>query len=559
MIKKISIIGAVLLVLAAIILYSQQGQVYNLLNKSDEENVTYTQSQTVELPMEKVRTLNPVTSKDSDTYQISKLIFESLFTLDEHLSLTNQLASSYNYSGDKTSVTIHIKRDAYFSNGSNLTGDDVKYSIDNYIAAATSGNTIYSSYVGNIKSVSVEKNDRYSVVVRFKDKSDVSMENFLFPIISERSYGKNTAYKVVSTDFIPVGSGPYAVESYNDISKLNLVANSYYNGTKPKNTLSFTVLPEKEDVIPLLEVNNISLGFLEDLSRDTLVSDKKISSKNFLANDVEVLGFNFAREAVTEKKVRQALAYAVDVKKLNESAYYKKGVLSDTIYFPGYLGTENTGDNYPYNLKKSAVLLTSAGYVDRDDNGYLEDRNEKELSLTILVNGADISRKIVAEDLKASLDKLSISSHIVYAADGEDFNNKLRQKDYDLFIGGIHINETYDLRNLLHSGYGNLIGYSNKKADKLLDKLKSGISQEQKMETVEGLKDILVNEVPYYPIVYKTYGALKAESLNGDEASYMFNNFYGNAQNWYCKYAQVKTEDLEVVDSATGEQETEVQ
>ncbi|QAT42887.1 ABC transporter substrate-binding protein [Aminipila luticellarii] len=548
MIKKVLIIGLTCVLLIGIIVYSQHGQVYHLLNKSNEEKVVYTESQTVKLPMEKVRTLNPVTSKDSDTYQISKLLFESLFSLDDHLSLTNQLAESYEYASDKESVTIRIRPDSYFSNGTNVTGEDVKYSIDNYIAAAASNNTIYGSYVSNIKSVSAGKSDRYSVVVYFKNKSDVSMENFVFPIVSEKNFGKYQASKVVSTDFVPIGSGPYAVKSYNDISQLDLIPNEYYDGTEPKNTLSFTVLPEKDDVLPLLEVSNLSMGCLQELSRDTLIADKKVSCQNFVSNEAEVIGFNFSRESMADKKVRKAIAYAVDIKALNESAYYKNGVACDTIYFPGYLGIKNTGDPYKYDLKKAAKLLAEAKYADRDENGYLEDENEKELTVNILVNGGDLSRKTVAEAIKTSMDKLSVSSRIIYAADQEDFNNKLHAKDYDLFVGGMKINETYDLRTLLHSNYNNLIGYSNKKADRLLDKMKSGITPEQKIEDMKSLKAILIDEVPYYCIVYKTYGALTAQSLSGNSNRYMFNNFYEDCENWYCRYPV--TETPKVVDSA---------
>lgn len=550
MIKKVIIISITVIICIGIIIYGQHGDVYNLLNKSDKEKVSYAESQIVNLPMEKVRTLNPVTSKDSDTYHLSKLIFESLFYLDENLSLQNGLASGYNYDSDKMAVTINIKTGSYFSNGTNVTGEDVKYSIDSYMAAAASGNTVYSSYVNNIKSVSVSKSDKYSVVVRFKDKRDVSMENFIFPIVSEKNFGKYSAAKVSSPSFIPIGSGPYAIKKYNDISELQLSANEYYNGTRPSNTLCFTILPEKEDVIPLLEVNSIALGYLQELSRDTLITDKKITSKNFVSNEVEVVGYNFSKETMADKRVRKAIAYAVDTKTVNESAYYKNGILCDSIYFPGYLGTANTGDQYKFSLEKAAKLLTAAEYLDRDGNGYLEDKNENELTVNILVNKADQSRTIAAETIKASLDKLSISSRIIYAADLQDFNNQLRAKEYDIFIGGMKINETYDLRTFLHSDYNNLIGYSNKKVDKLLDKLKSGIAEEQKKESVEGIKDIIIDELPYYCIIYKTYGALTAEALNGNESNYMFNNFYKDCESWYCKYPI--TETPEIVDSASN-------
>lgn len=536
MFKKISIVILAIIICTTAIIYSQNGKIYKIFSKSDSVKTAYTESQIVKLPIEKIRTLNPVTSMDSDTYQLSKLIFESLFYLDENLSLKNGLANSYIYNKDKNSATINIKSNSYFSDGTNVTGEDVKFSIDSYIKAATTNNTIYSSYVSNIKYVSTDKSNKYSVDIKFKNNKDVSKENFIFPIISKSNFGKNSVSKLVSSDFIPIGSGRYAIEKYNSISELQLVANKYFSGTKPTNTLCFSVLPEKEDVIPLLEVNNISLGYLESLSRDTLIADKQILSINFPSNKVEVVGYNFSKPTIAVKEVRQAIAYAVDSKKLNENAYYKNGMYCDSIYFPGYLGIKNTGDNYLYNLDKASGLLISANFLDRDGNGYLEDKDGNELVVNILVNKTNKSRVIVAEDVKAALDKLAISSKIIYAKNAEEFNSKLSSKDFDIFIGELKINETYDLRPLLHSDYNNVIGYSNLEVDILLDKLKSNIDQKEKVKTVSSIKNILIDELPYYCIVYKTYGILTTECLNGNDNDYMFNNLYNNCDNWYSKY-----------------------
>lgn len=519
---------------------------------NDEEKVRYTESDTVNFQMEKVRSLNPVISKDEDTFQISKLVYESLFTFDKNLSVINELANDYSYDDD-TTLTINIKNNSYFSDGVNVTGSDVKFSIESYLDAAASNSTIYKDYVSNIKSVAVDRGDRYTVRISFKNPNNVTLDSLTFPILPEHLFKKGSAAKSTSGSFIPVGSGPYKVASYNDISELKLVANENYNGTKVNNNLVFTVLPEREDVIPLIEVNNVSIGFLDAISRDTLIADKKINRKNFISDEAEVLGFNFGKEAMTNKKLRQAIAYAVDNQEINESAYYKNGVLSDTIYFPGYLGTKNTGDHYKFNLETATKLLKSAGYEDRDTNGYVEDANDKELSIDILVNGQDQSRTIAAEAIKASLDKLKIANKIIYAKDTADYTSKLYGKNYDMFIGGLKINEMYDLRPLLHSNYANLIGYSNEKVDTQLDRLKSGISAEDQVKTVESLKKLLEDDLPYYCIIYKTYGALTANCLQGNEAEYSFNNLYRGCEKWSCKYAITDTPEL--VDSADTEED----
>lgn len=548
--KKILIITLSLIIAFSFIACKNAADFFK---SNDEEKVRYTESDTVNFQMEKVRSLNPVISKDEDTFQINKLVYESLFTFDKNLSLINELASDYSYSNDSTSVTITIKNNSYFSDGTNVTGSDVKFSIESYRDAAASNNTIYKDYVSNIKSVTVDKGDRYAVKITFKNPNNVALDSLTFPILPEHLFKKGSAAKSTSGNFIPVGSGPYKVESYNDISELKLVANENYSGTKVNNNLVFTVLPEREDVIPLIEVNNVSIGFLNAMSRDTLIADKKINRKNFISDEAEVLGFNFGKEAMTNKKLRQAIAYAVDNKEINESAYYKNGVLSDTIYFPGYLGTKNTGDHYKFNLETAAKLLKSAGYEDRDTNGYVEDANDKELSLDILVNGQDQSRTIAAEAIKASLDKLKIANKIIYAKDDVDYTSKLHGKNYELFIGGLKINEMYDLRPLLHSNYANLIGYSNEKVDIQLDRLKSGISTEDQVKTVENLKKLLEDDLPYYCIIYKTYGALTANCLQGNEEEYSFNNLYRGCEKWSCKYAITDTPEL--VDSADKEED----
>lgn len=546
--KKYIVIAAIALVgiASAFIILGNEG--YNPF--TGDERVSYSESKEIHLPMEKLRTLNPVTSKDADTYQISKLIFESLFTFDDTLTPVNQLAASYVYDANKLTAEITIKNNSYFSDGTNVTAEDVKYSIENYMAAGN--NSVYSSYVSNIKKVSLDKENNYKLTVKFKNGLNVSEDNFTFPIISKKNFGKHTAAKVLSPSFIPVGSGPYAIQSYNEISDLVLTANEYYSGVKPENTLVFDILPEKEDIIPLLDVSNMSMGIINDLSRDTLVADKNVSTQNIISNEVEVIGFNFRKEYMQNAKLRKAIAYSLDNESLLETAYYKNVVLCDSILYPGYLGTENKGEQYKYDLDKAKETFVSANYLDRNEDGYLDDVNEKTLELTILVNSQDLNRSLVAKSLKDNLDKLKIYSTIIYANGAEEFSYKLAEAKYDIFIGGLKINEKYDLRNVLHTDYGNIIKYSNPKLDNIMDKMKSGVSLEIQKELVIDMKDILIEELPYYPIGYKTYGALLSEAFCGNEKGYMFNNYYKNCMDWYCQYKiqeNEENEQFEVVDS----------
>ena len=68
-----------------------------------------------------------------------------------------------------------------------------------------------------------------------------------------------------------------------------------------------------------------------------------------------------------------------------------------------------------------------------------------------------------------------------------------------------------------------------------MDKLKSGLPREEEAETYGKIKKLIGDELPYYCILYKTYGAMLSENIKGVNSVY-FNNFYKDAPNWYCEY-----------------------
>lgn len=538
--KKILMIGApVLLVLliAGSIWYFAKSPDSGLFAGKTEDGIKYQISETVNLPMEKIRTLNPVTSMDQDVYHMSKLVYQSLFTLDETLTPTPQLVNMYSYDNSNVSMDITLNRDAYFSGGRNLKAADVKYSIEQYKAAAASGSTVYGGYVAHIKSVKLDKEDDYKLTIFFDSKVNMGEEQLIFPVVTESTYGKYDAYKVKSGKFIPEGSGPYMVEKYNDIAGLTMVANPNYRGEKPKNTLNFVILPSRDDLVSLLDVGKINFGISTEISRDADIADKDIVDRSFPLNQVEVIGFNFNKPYMKAKRVRKAVAYALDCADINDSVYYKKGILSDTILYPGYMGLENKGDIYPMNLDKAEKLLLDYGFKHKDGDGPMVDKEDEPLVLRILVDGTAKERMVIFEELQESLTYLKVGCQLIQAQGTEEFKQMVYAGDYDMFIGGLTINETYDLRPLLATGYGNPLGYSNPNLDKLMDRIKSGISQEKKREALEEIRNILADEIPYYTILYKSGGGLVASSLMDYQDTTLFDYYFRGVEKWRCRYA----------------------
>lgn len=508
--------------------------------KSSKPEVKYEKSNIVNLPMLKVKTLNPINSTDKDTYYISKLIFESLYVLDDHLVARPCLAQSQFLNKATRELTITLKTDAYFSDGEPLTAQDVKFSIDSY---RNTPKTIYANYVSQIKEVKLDRDDAYTFTIKYKELKDISLENLVFPIVSKKQYIQVAkSSKLWEEGIAPIGSGPYMVSKYNDISEMILEPNDSYKKERPKNSLHFSVLVSNEDIIPLLDVSTLSMAISEDMARKTAVSDKNIRLKNFIAPEAEIVGFNLKSKFMQNKSMRKAIAYLIDAKTINDDIYYKNGILNDNIYFPNYMGVKNEGDSYKFNKSKAKKIISENKFVDLNGDGILDINRREQVKLKILVNKKHSEKVLIAEKLSEELKSVGILTSMIQADDDIDFNAKLLEQQYDFFIATYKFNEQYDLRYMLHSKYANISGYQNPKLDVLLDKFKLEIDEESKTATFKKIKGIIDEDLPYYCILYKTYGVMLADSIrgfdseNGDDSSIIFNNYYAGAYDWYCEY-----------------------
>lgn len=530
-------IVAMALILVFLSLTVGCGENTNFLGGGGEEQIPVVTSWEIYLPAERMRTLNPIVSKDEDAYYIDQLLYEGLFRLDEYLKAVPVLASRYTYDQEEHAVTIYLKKGIKWHDGESFTAKDVKFSIDAYLSAASANQTLYASYVQNISAVSLVKNNDDQVKIKFKPNASASMANLTFPIVPQHRFKSVDTAKNIKASFLPVGTGPYQVKEFNEMSDLVLVGNDrYHGGYVPKNTLHFELMPDKLNAYHLMEVDNISLTFSKDLNRETLYANQKVQVVSFPSNEVEVVGFNFRKALFSDKQVRQAIACAINTKEILDGAYFKNGILNDTIYYPDFLGVQSGKSKYDYDSARGKLLLAEAGYTDKNEDGWVENEEGDHLSLRILVNEEDQARMAAANMIKSGLEKISVQSVIV-AKDWKSYQTDLAQGNFDLFLGGFQLQENYDLRSLLHSGYGNVIAYTNPELDELLDRMESGITEEERAETFQEVKKILAQELPYFCLLYKTYGAAVSPSIRGEVRPF-FHNLYSGSEKWFREYQQ---------------------
>ncbi|MBQ9932070.1 MAG: ABC transporter substrate-binding protein [Firmicutes bacterium] len=511
-------------------------------DEPEAPSVSRVESLDVQIPINRIRTLNPAVSADEDTYHINQLIYEGLFELDEKMIPQPLLAANYEYSEDGRSLHIVLKDGVLWHDGEILTADDVKFSVDVYKKAGETGVSLFAGHVASIRSVTVESDTE--LTIRFAETGDTAIAKLTFPILPSHAYKNAAAVLEQGSDFIPVGTGAYKVESFDALKQLVLVGHDSYREGFAPNRLIFRVLPDKDDGAVLFDSLQLNMAFMDGVDRGILLDGMGLQMISYVTNEAEILGFNLNREPLNRRSFRQAVAAAIDKQKILDTAYYGNGVFSDTAYFPGYLGTDSQARLIAYDLKEAKRLLKESGYSDLDGDGFAEDAEGNVPKLTIIVDGDNVSRNLSAQMIQNSLAELGIPSNLE-ALTKEDYLARLAEGDFDIYVGGYRIDDAGDMRFLYHSAYGNPAGYGNAVLDTTLDKLMSSVDTDEKTELFLQAKDLIVEELPYYCLLYKTGGVVLAHSFIGTPDP-SFNHIYQGCETWRCMYEVIEDANADV-------------
>lgn len=478
----------------------------------ETEKRTYEPMNTIYFAMDPVKSLNPLSSEDRDVYYISQLMFSSLFRLDDHLNIEPDLVSSYTANSSNGSVSIKLREDAKFSDGSNVTAEDVRYTVNQILRIGEE--SPYYEYASKIDSV--KTSGSYSLTITFENPSDAALDNLVFPIVSSRSFDASSN-KVV-------GSGRYTYGSYDSMKFLKLKPNQYYYGGAPENKIQFKVIQDKAKTTGLMTTDSVTAYVSTAEDADADAEDKKLNVTQIPSSELEYLGFNFDNKYLAKKEVRQAIALAIDSEGLIQDNYGGGGVTSDSIYFPGFLGTENKGDPFEQDQKGASELLKKAGFKDSNEDGILEDSKGRDFKLKILVNSNNGSRSDTASSIAEALNQIGIKASVERVS-WSVYRSEIRSGDFDLYLGGYQFDKKYDLRALFSRS--NYLGYKNDQVLNYVKKLETCISAEQQKETYEKLKTLLQEDLPYYGLCYKTYSFITVKRFTSTEIPTFFDMYRG--------------------------------
>ncbi|MEV0840434.1 ABC transporter substrate-binding protein [Actinocatenispora sera] len=262
-----------------------------------------------------------------------------------------RLATKWSQPND-TTWTFTLRSGVKFSDGKALTADDVKASADALIKAGSSLAPLWEP----VKSVTAT--DEHTVTITTAQPLGTMLATVSLLPITEAGKASSESYWKK-----PIGTGPYTVKEWSPDKQLVLSRNAKYWGAKPSiPAITYLNIPEESARITALSTGEADVT--NGIGADSVDQVKKMPGVTYDTKpgySYEFIWFNSSRKPFTDKRVRQALWYAVDVKQIVGDLYGEQAKLAQAPIPQPVFGAPQLSP-YPYDPAKAKKLLAEAGY-----------------------------------------------------------------------------------------------------------------------------------------------------------------------------------------------------
>ena len=341
--------------------------------------------------------MNNTTTFDNPSIYTFQQIMEPLFTVsDDGQTLKPWLASDYTVSDDKLSYTIKLRSGVKFSDGTPLTADDVKFSIDADTATAETG---WGYINAAIDSVSVIDEETVDIKLKYAWAPMIADLSLFSNAIVPANYGGKTAEQFYEA---PVGTGPFKWGEWKKGQSLKLVKNdNYWQEGKPSlDSVTWSVVPDANTRKLQLEGGQVDVIEAPDWSSfGSLGNSGEVVAQTFPSTQIDYLAFNQDRAPFDDIHIRRAIAYSVDREALVKAVLFGNGTPANSLLSPGtpFYNEDEAGPTYDPAKAKAELAQSSK------PDGF---------STTLLIRSGDANQASVAQILQSELAKLGITVEI---------------------------------------------------------------------------------------------------------------------------------------------------
>ncbi|MFC3615963.1 ABC transporter substrate-binding protein [Lutimaribacter marinistellae] len=444
------------------------------------------------------RHLNGAVQSGIATAVPSTQIFASPLRYDENWEPQPYLAESWEVSEDGLKVTLNLVQNATFHDGEPVTSEDVAYSL-----MVTKENHPFASMFAPVESIDTP--DEHTAVINLSQPHPallLALSPALAPVLPKHLFDNGEDPKSNSFNSAPVGSGPFMLEEFTagEAVVLKKNPNFFIDGRPKLDEIIIRIIKDPSALLIAMENGEADLyPFMagsQEIKRLEGADHLSITDQGYAAvGPINWLAFNTTSEKLSDVRVRQAIAYAVDrdfiTKALHRgvSAPQRGPIIESSPFF------DESIPSYDVDLDKANALMQEAGFGDG-------------MELTIdFIPGPKEQQQSVAEYMKSQLKKIGIDVTVRAAPDFPTWAGRVGGHDFELtmdvvFNWGdpvIGVHRTYLCSNIREGViWSNTQQYCNEKVDELLNAAAVEQDDAKRKEMYGQFQQIVAQDLPIY-------------------------------------------------------------
>ena len=467
---------------------------------------------------EEPKTIDPTISGNDFVYP--RHVFETLIIKGKDGSLQGGAAESWDVSADGLTYTFHLRTNAKWSDGQNVTANDFVYALQR--ASNPESGAEYTSFLEYVKNASkimsgelpleqlgVKAIDDASLEIALEAPTGYFLDILTYPIFAPvrkdiiEKYGDEWSLNPESY----IGNGAFIMTERNPDEKIVMIKNTNYWNKDSIIPEKITFVMMKDPTLALAGIKDGSLDFSVYIVEQDL-NKLKAEGIVYIAPyfSTAAFGINAADEVLKDVRIRKALSLAIDRNYIVENVVpTAKSPTSAWVPVGAYDVEgdfrENGGEYidlskeaYSNNVEMAKQLMAEAGYANGEGFPVLEYKTTADL---VYIQVAEAIQQMWKSNLGVDL-KISSMEWAAYQQMRSEKNYQLIRT---LWIGDYSDPMTF-LENYLSYRSQNSSGYSNAMFDKYIETARNTSDQNVRMKAMHEAEKLLIAEdnllIPIY-------------------------------------------------------------
>jgi len=469
----------------------------------------------VEASIADVQNFNSTLTRDTASADAVAMMYDGLYTIDPNADLFPLVAKEQpKISSDQLTYTIPLRNDVKWTDGKELTSDDVLFTYNlmfdpKYKKVNSPRRKDLEQFVESITAP-----DKSTIVFKLKKiYAPFATAQLGYGLLPKHLWGSLSPEEVNTTDFNtkpPATNGAFKFVEWKKDQQVTFARNeNYYRGAPNLDNYIIKIIKSTE-IFNQLKTGEVDWGSVDKAQADAAKAVDTIDLLTYPTLSFEFYAYQLdptKSKLFQEKEVRQALLLALNRQQMADAIYFKYATVANTSMPPkSWAFNTNNKPVFPFDRKKAEDMLDAAGWTKGSDG--TRAKGDLKLKFEMITNAANKVRENLLVTMQQQWKEIGVEATPKFV----DFNKVLvpaitDTRKFDIFMVGFSWGIDPDQSALWHSrnttpGGFNGAFYKSAELDKVLDDAVGTTDRTKRKDLYFKMQQILAEDQPAPILVF---------------------------------------------------------